>query len=414
MEKADAQHIEKILRELNRFNSSPDFGTSRILFTPEELAGRRYIKSVMEKIGLEVTEDAIGNIFASLPGIEPELAPVWSGSHIDTVPNAGMFDGMAGVAAAIEALRLIKQSGLPHKRTVSAVVYTSEEPTRFGLSCLGSRALCGALSLADTERLVDRDGKSLAEVLTDLGYDKDKFPLIRKHKGDVFGAVELHIEQGSRLDKDGKKIGIVKSICAPANYLIHIEGVQSHAGGASMTERTDALAAAAKIVLAAERLAMEDKCGEYTTATVGKLEVIPNAMNVIPGEVTLTLDIRYTNPESESVILHGLEALFEELITERGVKITVKRLNRDKPVCCDERFMDILKRQCVCEGASFDLIISGAYHDSLMVGQFAPVAMLFVPSKNGISHSPMEWTDFADIALGTDVLAGAILDIANM
>ena len=414
MERACTKNIEYGLLELNKFNSTPDFGTSRILFTPEELAGREFVKSLMSNVGLEVEEDGIGNIFATLPGTEPELAPVWSGSHIDTVPNAGMFDGMTGVIGAIEALRLIKGSGIDHKRTIKAVVYTSEEPTRFGLSCLGSRALAGILSYDDAEKLHDRNGKTLASVLQEIGHTPEEFDTIKKKPNEVFAAVELHIEQGATLYDSGKKIALVKTICAPSNYIIKVEGKQSHAGGTSMTDRCDAMTAAAELILEVERLAKADRLGEYTTATVGKIDIVPNAMNVIPGEVIFTLDIRYTDEESEQEIVSRLKKFCTEIEKSRGVKISIEMINRDIPVKCAPELMKILKKYSLADGHEIENIISGAYHDSLMVGKFAPVAMLFVPSKNGISHCPDEWTDFSDVALGVDVLAKSLLEIANM
>lgn len=202
-----------------------------------------------------------------------------------------MFDGMAGVVSGMEALKIIKESGEFHKRNIVVVVYTSEEPTRFELSCLGSRAMAGKLSLEDTKKLEDKDGNTLYGTLKDLGYDLNKYDDVKKNPGEVYAAVELHIEQNDVLDKAGIPIGIVKGICAPTNYNVIIEGCQSHAGGTSMSERADAFAAASELALLTERLAKESK-GEYVTATVGRVKVFPNAVNVISGYTEISIDIR--------------------------------------------------------------------------------------------------------------------------
>lgn len=249
-----AENLEKWIEGMNRFNATPEFGTTRILFTKPELANREYVKDEMRKLGLSVKEDAIGNIYACLEGSKPELPYVWTGSHIDTVPNAGKYDGMAGVVCGMEALRMIKESGCKHKRNIMVNVYTSEEPTRYKLSCLGSRAMSGDLNLEDTQRLFDMDGKSLYDKLCELNYNLSEFGRIRKERGSVFASVELHVEQNNRLEKSGNDIGIVKKICAPSVYAVEVTGCQSHAGGTDMYERRDAFAAACEMSLLLENL----------------------------------------------------------------------------------------------------------------------------------------------------------------
>ena len=413
MIKADAKIIEKNLRRLNEFNSTPEFGTTRVLFTETELAGREFVKGIMKDNGLEVTEDAAGNIFGKLAGTDPSLAPVWTGSHIDTVLNGGMFDGMAGVIGGIEALRIIKESGIRPKRDVYVIVYTSEEPTRFGLSCLGSRIMSGDMSLEDTKGVFDKEGKSLYQVLESLGYDFSEFSSIRREKGDVFAAVEMHIEQGPHLEKDGRQIGIVKGICAPSNYDITVTGVQSHAGGTSMADRHDAFMAACEISLVLEKLARENTASEYTTATVGKIRTVPGSVNVIPGVCKFSVDIRDIDYDSKKILMENLVSCFPEIEKERGVKIDVKTYNCDIPVRCEKSITDIIEKYSEELGYPYEYLISGPYHDSLFVGRFAPVAMIFVPSRNGISHSPDEWTDFEDIAAGTDILAHTLAELAD-
>ncbi|MFT8889734.1 MAG: Zn-dependent hydrolase [Ethanoligenens sp.] len=412
IEKADKNRIQHWLEGIDRFNSTPGAGTTRVLFTEPELASRAYIKDEMLKLGLQVQEDAIGNIFGVLEGSDPALPAVWTGSHIDTVPHAGMFDGMAGIVSGMEALRLIRAAGVPHKRNLTVVVYTSEEPTRFGLSCLGSRAMAGVLTLEETKTLFDEQGQSLYDVLGALGYDHSRYDSVRRSPRDVYAALELHIEQNSMLYKRKVPLGIVKGICAPTIFNAQVKGIQSHAGGTSMKDRHDAFAAASDVTLALERLAQESE-GEYVTATVGKVDVEPNAVNIIPGSVAFSIDIRSIDMESKEILIKRLKQEVQNIQEKRGVRIELELQNHDIPLRCDARIAELLRQSCREQNLPYLDLISGPYHDSLFVGRFAPVAMLFVPSKDGISHSKDEWTDFADIARGVDVLSDTLIKLAN-
>lgn len=412
LQRADKNNIERLLRNIDEFQTGEGEGTTRVLFTEPELQSRDYIKKEMKALGLEVKEDAIGNIFATLKGEDSSLSPVWTGSHIDTVLNAGMFDGMSGIVCGLEAVRLIKSGDVQHKRDITVVVYTSEEPTRFGLSCLGSRALAGVLSLEDTKELYDKEGKSLYALLGELGYDYDKYSNIMKQKGDVYASVELHVEQNSRLEKENVPIGIVKGICAPTNFDVNIKGIQGHAGGSPMSDRRDAFMAAAEFSLVLENAANKST-SEYITGTVGRVNVFPNAVNVISGNTNMSIDIRSIDMNAKDVLIETLKYEADRIEKERNVEINMKMENHDLPLKCDKRILDIEKKACDKFGLEYMELISGPYHDSLFVGRFAPTAMIFVPSKNGISHSKDEWTDFKDLAVGTDVLADTLLTLAN-
>ncbi|MBV4415833.1 M20 family metallo-hydrolase [Clostridium tyrobutyricum] len=409
---AQSSNIKNILEKLNTFNSDPENGTTRVLFTEPEVEARKYIKEEMKKNGLVVREDSIGNIFATLEGTDPDLPPVWTGSHIDTVLKAGMFDGMAGVVAGIEAARLIKESKIPHKRNIEVIVYTSEEPTRFGLSCLGSRAMAGYLSLEQAKRLKDKQGNSLAEVLEGLGYDLSKFDEISFKKGEVFAAVELHIEQGAVLESMGLPIGIVDTIFGPTKLEVSVYGKQSHAGGTPMNLRHDAFLACSEIALKVEKLAKKSSSKD-TVATVGLVNVIPNASNVISGEVHFSLDIRDSDYEVKHKLIEELKDFTKQLEKSRGVTIKIRQINDDLPTKSDDRIIEIFENSCKEKNISYHKMVSGAFHDSMMVGKFAPIAMIFVPSKDGISHNPAEWTDYDDIAKGTDILADGLLKLSN-
>lgn len=410
--RANAENIKTWLETINTFNSTSDFGTTRVLFTDVEVKAREYVKSEMKKLNLQVHEDAIGNIFGVLEGTRPDLPPVWTGSHIDTVLNAGMFDGMSGVVAGLEAARLIQANNLKHERNIVIIVYTSEEPTRFKLGCLGSRALAGKLDEEKAKQLTDNNGSTLYDVLKKLGFSVQNFPKVPIKKGSVYGAVELHIDQNGILEKAKKTIGIVKTICAPSVLEAQVIGRQSHAGGTNMQDRCDAFMATAEIALALEKLG-RNSISEYTTATIGKIEVVPNAENVIPGKVIFSIDIRDCDYECKNHLISDLKEKIKEIEAERKVQVKLTQYNNDYPMKCDTNIIKKLENACEKEHIPYIKTISGAFHDSMLVGEFAPVAMIFVPSRNGISHSPDEWTDFGDIATGTDVLTDVLVELAN-
>lgn len=413
LKKASAENVQMWLDGMNRFNATPEFGTTRILFTKPELENRKYVKCEMEKLGLTVTEDAIGNIYGTLAGTDANAKPVWTGSHIDTVPNAGKFDGMAGVVCGMEALKLIKESGAEHKRDLTVIVYTSEEPTRFSLGCLGSRAMAGVMTLEDTKNIHDKSGRSLYDKLAELSYDLNKFGEIKREKGDVYATVELHIEQNSRLEKKKVPIGIVQKICAPSNYSVEVTGCQSHAGGTDMYDRRDAYAASCEMALALEKIAKECK-SEYNTATIGCVKVIPDATNVIPGKCIFSVDIRDCNMDTKQETIKAFKDAFQKIAVNREVGLTITEENNDEPLTCNEKIVGLLEETCDELDVESIKLISGPFHDSLFVGRFAPTAMIFVPSKNGISHSPDEWTEYEEVAKGADVLAHTLLKLSNM
>ena len=409
---ASVDNIKNDLENLAKYNSTPGNGITRVLFYEEELRGREFIKSRMRENGLKVREDAVGNIFGTIEGTDPEAAPVWTGSHIDTVLNAGMFDGTAGVISGMEALRIIKESGIKHKRNIEVIVYTSEEPTRFGLGCLGSRTMAGELTASDMETIKDKDGISLLEVLRGLGHDPEGIIDVKREKGDVYAAVELHIEQGAVLDTKKIDIGIVTTISAPTDIRMSVFGIQEHAGATPMNMRKDAMSAAAEIMLGLESLARNAK--DYSTvATVGRVDVFPGSTNVIPGKVNFTIDIRSADMEDKTVLVERLDAIGKCVEETRDVKVKMEVVSCDAPADADSSIINVIRDVCDERSQEYNLMVSGAYHDSMFVSKFAPFGMIFVPSKNGISHHIDEWTDFEDIAKGTDILAETLLRLSN-
>lgn len=405
-------NIRKDLETLAKISRTPGEGVTRPALTKEDFQARAYIKGRMKENGLSVQEDAIGNIYGTLEGKSPELSPVWSGSHIDTVINGGAFDGTAGVVAALEALRTIRESGEVPQRSLTAVVFTSEEPTQYGMGCIGSQGLAGKIKKSDAEQIRDYEGISLEETLRKYGYPTDDLNEMGKEKGSVFGFVELHIEQGEVLDQLGCPLGIVHFIAAPTDIHVSVYGKQSHAGATPMDLREDALAAAAEMILEIEKLAKSYQ-NVSTVATVGKLDICSNSSNVIPGEVHFTIDIRSNDFEEKQQILLALQHVYQEIEMRRHVRIEAAVLCNEKPALADEKMLQLMKTAAQEYGLQYHDMGSGAYHDAMMISEFAPFGMIFVPSKAGISHDRREWTDYEQIADGTKVLASVIKELAD-
>jgi ureidoglycolate amidohydrolase len=405
-------NIKKDIETLDNFNSTPGNGTTRVLFSKEELQARDYIKNRMKEQGLAVREDAAGNILGKLEGSDPTIPEVWTGSHIDTVINGGKFDGMLGVVGALEAIRVIKESGVPFKRNIQVVVFTSEEPTRFGVGCIGSRAMTGELTLDIARSIKDGEGNSFAGLLENLGYNLGEFDRVVVPKNLVHAFVELHIEQSVSLEQYGVPVGIVEAISGPTEIVVYVKGKQDHAGGTSMELRRDALAAAAEIMLKVESLA-KSTSSPYTVGTVGKVNVFPNASNVIPGKVEFAIDVRDSDFEIKSRLLDELKESMQNTAKKRDVEIEYKMLSNDKPRHSSKEIVDIIENVCNQKQYPYHKTVSGAFHDAMHVADFAPFSMIFVPSKNGISHSPLEWTDYEDIEKGVDVLAETLFRLSN-
>ncbi|MGE4485179.1 MAG: M20 family metallo-hydrolase [Oscillospiraceae bacterium] len=412
--RSDKDRLNKHLESLAKYNSEPgNPGITRVHFSDEDLGAREYIKSLMSEAGLDVCEDPIGNIYGTLPGTDFSLEPVWTGSHIDTVLNAGKYDGTVGVIGAIEACRNIIDSGAPRKRDITIVVFSSEEPTRFGAGCVGSRAMAGRLSLDDTKKLADKGGRSLYDVLQSLDYPLGDYDAVIKKPGDIFAFVELHIEQASTLEELGLPIAVVSGICAPTDIHLTLTGQQKHAGSTKMDIRRDPVCAAAEIILELERLARSFK-NDHTVATVGKINAFPNASNVIAGSVSFTIDIRDINMDDKSRIRDEILTFSQNICKERGIGIKYTIISDDVPVHSDERVMAVIEDSCKKLRLPYTKKTSGAYHDALHVSSFAPMAMIFVPSRDGISHDPAEYTSPEELAVGTDVLAQTLLALSCM
>ena len=384
---------------------------TRVVFSDADLRARAYVKGLCEAAGLTITEDAIGNTFARWEGVEPRLTPVGTGSHIDAIPNAGLYDGCVGVLGGLEAIRVLKKMEFKPRRPIELVIFTSEEPTRFGIGCLGSRMMANVLAPDRARTLRDKEGQGLEELRVKAGF-KGTLESVALKPGRFHQFVELHIEQGPLLEQEGLDLGLVTHIAAPASVRIVIEGEGGHAGGKLMPGRKDALAAAAELILALEAAAKETGAID-TVGTVGVCEVFPGAVNSIPSRVKLETDVRDTDGARRDGVLEKLLAACKEVEVRRGVRIATETVNADPPATCDAAILTAMEDAAKAAGKSYKRMVSRAYHDSLFMARIAPVAMLFIPCRGGVSHRPDEYASPEWIGSGVHVLARTLATLAS-
>ncbi|MBK9125789.1 MAG: M20 family metallo-hydrolase [Chloroflexi bacterium] len=406
----DSTRIQSELETLAAFSDAPAPAVTRVLFTPVELSARAYIKQLMADAGLSVREDAVGNVFARWDGEDPGLPAIATGSHIDAIPYSGRYDGTVGVLGAIEAIRALKRAGYRPLRSIEVLMFTAEEPTRFGIGCLGSRALAGRLSPDALLALKDTHGIPFDEVRSHAGYTGD-LTAVQLAPGHYHSFVELHIEQGPRLEASGVQIGIVNAIAAPATLRVVLHGSGGHAGTVLMPERRDALAAAAELILAVERTGRASESPD-AVATVGLCHVYPGAVNSIASRVTLEIDIRDIDLASRDRMVEQVGAAAHAVAVAREIDIERTVLNADRPCYGDAVVVAAIRDAADETGSTHVELVSRAYHDTLFMAEICPVSMIFVPSRNGYSHRPDEYTPPEDIARGVDVLARTLVRLA--
>jgi ureidoglycolate amidohydrolase len=407
----DQQRLTSEIDALAAFSDAESPAVTRVVFTPTDLKARAWMKARCEEAGLIVRQDAIGNTFARWVGSDSQAPAVGTGSHIDAIPNAGKYDGVVGVLGGLEAIRALQRAGFRPRHSIELLIFTSEEPTRFGIGCLGSRLLSGTLSADAARKLTDNDGAALEHVRKDAGLP-GALEEVRLSSNYYKAFVELHIEQGPRLEQERQPLGIVERIAAPASLRITIEGSGGHAGGVLMPDRRDALCAAAELILALEHSARTTGAID-TVATVGICDVFPGAVNSIPSRVRLSADIRDTDLERRDSVMGALEQACRETSSKRQVAVHSELLNADAPAECSPAIIGALAEACKKHGFEFLTMPSRAYHDSLFMSRVSPVAMLFIPCRNGYSHRPDEYASPEDVARGTLILAETLATLAS-
>jgi len=399
----DANQLLSEIEALAAISDADPPAVTRIVFTATDLKARAWLKERCEAAGLVVREDAVGNIFARWTGSDSAAPAVGTGSHIDAIPNAGKYDGVVGVLGGLEAIRTLQRSGFRPKNSIELLMFTSEEPTRFGIGCLGSRVLSGNLTPEAARKFTDVNEESLEDVRRRAGM-RGELEDVKLPPGYYKAFVELHIEQGPLLELERIPIGIVTTIAAPASGRISIEGAGGHAGAVLMSERRDALCAASELILAIENAARVSGSRD-TVATVGMCDVFPGAINSIPSRVRLSVDIRDTDLARRDSVMRSVEAATQKIAVQRQVLIQMSITNADAPANCDPKVVGALSKACEEYQLKFLTMTSRAYHDSLFMSRIAPTAMLFIPCDKGYSHRPDEHSSIEDISRGVMVLA---------
>lgn len=405
--RCNTERIKRNLEALSEFNMTPGDGCTRLSYTKEFAQARDYIRGEMEAAGLQVREDAAGNLIGRYPG-KVEKPVIMTGSHFDTVYHGGIFDGQAGVCAAIEAARVLGEHHFIPYYPIEFIAMAEEEGTRFGGGLFGSSAIAAGVSIGELKSTEDSDGISLYQALKSYGLNPDEIENARKDPGDIAAFIELHIEQGPVLEQNGKAIGIVDAIVSLENFHIRIEGRADHAGSTPMGMRADALLAAARAVSAAADRAVS--LGDGTVVTFGCIKSIPESANVVPAEVQLTADCRSSHAASIKSVMEVFEdSLRKSAEAFPDLSFEIKRNLQAEPALMDERLKKLIEEAADELSLPSMHLLSGAGHDTMNFKDLCPLAMIFVPSKGGRSHCPQEWTDYRQICDGADVLLRTIV-----
>ena len=385
---------------------------TRRAFSPLFLEGRAYIDAGMKAAGLETRIDAGGNLIGLRRGRNSSFGTIVLGSHSDTVPDGGRFDGIAGVIAALEVARSLDDQGIVLDHDLEVVDFLAEEVSIFGVSCIGSRGMTGQLPDAWLAR--SSDGRTLHQAIIDVGGNAGV--LARQSRPDIAGFLELHIEQGPILEMENRDVGIVTAISGITRVEITIDGRADHAGTTPMGSRADALVAAAQLVLEIRQAATDLLRGKtaHFTATVGEFRIEPNAANVVPSKAVLLIDARAEERPDMVTFLQWLDEAAVRIATDYGVTVQPHTVSDNHPTPGHPLLLDVLDRACDTVGARHRRMASGAGHDTAWIAKVAPAAMIFVPCRGGRSHCADEWAETDDIALGAAVLMQAAIEMDRL
>jgi N-carbamoyl-L-amino-acid hydrolase len=404
----DVKRIQRDLFKISEFVCSEEIGYTRISFSKEDREAREYLAQLMTKeANLSVRTDAAGNLIGRKEGKRKEPA-ILAGSHIDTVRGGGRFDGVSGVIAGIEVARRLEEERIQLIHPLEVVVFLAEEPSPFGLSTIGSRAMAGELSEGLLISLKDDQGRTLGQGIDEMGGDHAKIGEARRSPGSILAFLELHVEQGPTLFSRGISIGVVNGVVGIARGTIEVVGKNDHAGTTPMDVRKDALVAGAEVVLALEKVC---KGLDGVVGTIGKVEVSPNSLNVIPGRVSFGMEVRSLSVELMERVLSSFRAELGRIVQERGVVIHFDSAISSKPVLFEPGMVERIGNVCDRLGLSHLEMPSGAGHDASHLAEVSPAGMIFVPSRDGRSHCPEEWTEIEHICMGIEVLANTITEL---
>ena len=399
----NSDRLDRSLNELAEIGKLPNGGVCRLAFSEADVLARNLVKNWMLEAGMSVRSDAVGNIIGTYAGTEANTAALATGSHIDTVPVGGRYDGCLGVLAGIEVARVLQENQIRLRHPFEVIVFSDEEN-----SVIGCKAIAGNAP-TDPERYRRKNGMSIQDCLKNVGGDWEELHTAKRDRHEIAAFIELHVEQGGVLEAWDKQIGVVTGIVGQYRYMVQIIGRPNHAGTTPMNMRKDALVAASQLVLAINRLGVETE-GEQV-ATVGHLTVSPNGTNVVPAKVDLSIDLRDLSEENLQYLISEIEKQCEAIAQNTGTEITLEQKLHVLPTLAKPELMEAIAEVCQNLHLSYDYLPSRAGHDAQEIGRFTDMGMIFVPSRDGISHSQDEYTSPEQCAQGANVLLHTLLAI---
>ncbi len=408
----------RLMRDLNaigRIGIGDRGSVTRLVFSIKELRSRQLLLHLLRQAQLKIHIDSIGNIFGRLEGENRHLPAVLAGSHLDTVIHGGKYDGPVGVIGALEAVRTISENRIPVRAPLEVVCFVGEESSRFGFSTLGSSLVAGEVHPKELTHAVDPQGTKLADVLSSLGISARNLRQLQRDPKSLKAYLELHIEQGPVLEAKGKRIGLVTSIAAPSRFRVIFKGRADHSGTTPMDMRKDALVASAQLIEY-----IENVCRKYSSmakgrlvGTVGALKIEPGVINAVPGRAELSVDIRSTLRQAKQRVVRMVKDQARAIARRREIGVEVLNIREETPVPLDPRLLRLTQKICDEKGIEYEIMPSGAGHDAMQMAKITPAAMIFVPSRRGISHNPLEWTAPDDIVLGAQLLMETLIRAGN-
>ena len=412
MLKTNIERIQKDIETLAQFSCVEGIGCTRFTYTKEFAQARDYIVSEMKAAGLTVREDAVGTVIGRLEGKNPNAPILMTGSHFDTVKTGGRFDGPAGVTAALETARTLHDEGFVPECPIEFVALPEEEGARFGGGLMGSRAMCGKLTQAEVDTYKDWDGVTIAEAMKGYGLDPTKIADAKRTPGEIGTFIELHIEQGPILENNRTDVGIVEAIVGLRCLNVTVTGRSDHAGTTPLNMRADTMLATAKAIVAGTEKAKELNDG--TVVTFGRVETIPGAFNIVAKETNFNIDCRSRGIESVNTVIDVIRTSLERSVAENpGLSFEMEEKTSALPVQMKAEVQELLEKHAAELNISTRKMLSGAGHDAMIMGALCDVAMVFVPSKDGRSHVPEEWTDYADLQKGVELVYRTIKELAS-
>ena len=401
--RVNGERLNAHLRELAEFGKTAEGGTHRLAYSDADLQARAYAMRLMRAAKLEVSIDVAGNIVGRRAGSDAALKPLMIGSHIDSVPAGGRYDGQVGSMGAIEVAQTLAENNVRLRHPLEVVIFQNEEG-----GTIGSVALARGLTQKDLN-IVANSKKTIREGIKFIGGDPDKLSSVVRKKGDLAGYVELHIEQGGILHQEKINIGVVEGIVGVFWWDVTIEGFANHAGTTPMNQRRDAVLAAAKYIEAVNRVVTSIPGRQV--GTVGKIQAFPGAFNIVPGKVTTSLGLRDLDAAKVQMMFEKIQMEVRQIEAATGTKFDFKQVNSSQPAPTDEQFRSAIQDAAKQMGLTTKLMASGAGHDAQEIAHLCPVGMIFVPSRDGISHSPREFSEPVDITNGANVLLHTLLKL---